>query len=189
MKNFLLTALMFLILSTIGSTASAAPKIELSLREDVGLYNEEIVNSLDERLRDKLSRHFDLSAEPEYKVEVFILSMGMGKLVNNGLATTISLGGSFASLFVSPLSGSSLGALGWVHATKPVFAVSVHVKVTRVSDGEVLHNVNRLGRSNIAKKDERPPRQVIEDAIEDAADTIARPLIKDSARSKPRIFR
>ena len=81
-----------------------------------------------------------------------------------------------------------MGALGWVHATKPVFAISTHVKVIRLSDGEVFYNANRLGRSNIAKKDERPPREVIEDAIEDTADAIAKPLLKDSARSKSRIF-
>ena len=91
MKNFLLTSLMVLMLSMMSSTANAAPKIELSLRDDVGLYNAEIVNSLNDRLKSRLEGAFELSDTPDYKVEIFILNMGIGKLVNNGLATTISL--------------------------------------------------------------------------------------------------
>ncbi len=189
MKKFLLTMMMALLFSTAFSTAGAAPTIELSLRDDVKLYSPELIALLNDQLRGRLDGSFEFTDAPEYKIEVFVLNMGIGKLVNNGLATTISLGGSFASLFVEPLSGSSLGALGWVHATKPVFAISVNVKVIRLSDGKVLYNKNRLGRSNIAKKDERPPLKVIEDAIDDTVDTIARPLIKDSARSKPRVFK
>ena len=168
--------------------AEAAPKVELSLRDDVGVYSAELIASLEDQLKGKLNGALEFSDAPDYRIEVFVLNMGIGKLVNNGLATTISLGGSFASLFVEPLSGSSLGALGWVHATKPVFAISVNVKVIRLSDGEIVYNHDRLGRSNIAKKDERPPLKVIEDAIEDTVETIAKPLIKDSARSKPRVF-
>ena len=168
--------------------AEAAPKVELSLRDDVGVYSAELIASLEDQLKGKLNGALEFADAPDYKIEVFVLNMGIGKLVNNGLATTISLGGSFASLFVEPLSGSSLGALGWVHATKPVFAISVNVKVIRLSDGEIVYNHDRLGWSNIAKKDERPPLKVIEDALEDTVETIAKPLIKDSARSKPRVF-
>ena len=185
MKKFLLTMMMALMFST----AEAAPAVELSLRDDVKLYSPELIASLNDQLRGRLDGTFEFTDAPDYTIEVLILNMGIGKLVNNGLATTISLGGSFASLFVEPLSGSSLGALGWVHATKPVFAISVNVKVIRNSDGEVLYNKNRLGRSNIAKKDERPQLKVIEDAIDDTVETIAKPLIKDSARSKPRVFK
>lgn len=187
----MLSMLIFFLIGSIaltGSIASAAPTLELIVDDKAELYNPKFISRLNEELSEELSGAFELREGADYRLEVRVLSMGVGKLANNGLATTISLGGSMTSLFVSPLSGSLLGALGWMHATKPVFAISTHVLVTRLSDGEIVYDENRLGRSDIKEKDQRPPQQVIEDAIEDAVEEIAKPLIKDSARNKKRIF-
>ena len=168
------------------SVANASPTVQITCSDVTRLYNPDVIQQISEKINEKLSKDFTIvtdSPNAEYSIEVSITSCGLGKLVNNGIGTAMSLGGSAASSWISPFGGSLIGALGFIHSTKAVFIISANVNVNHLGDKKVFYKHNFIGRSDIGKSRELTD-EVLTATIEKFSDNIAKKLKRKLIRNQ-----
>ena len=156
------------------SVANASPTVQITCSDVTRLYNPDVIQQISEKINEKLSKDFTIvtdSPNAEYSIEVSITSCGLGKLVNNGIGTAMSLGGSAASSWISPFGGS-----------KAVFIISANVNVNHLGDKKIFYKHNFIGRSDIGKSKELTD-EVLATTIEKFSDNIAKKLKRKLIRN------
>lgn len=167
------------------------PKVAVRMIDTEKIYNPQIVESLTDSLIEKLlvDEKFIVYTDEDqadYIIEGKIAGMGNGALVNDAVGNSFSIGGSASSIFISPFGGPLLGGFGILQTRKNVFAIAVRVSVIRSDDDKIILKRSFLGRTNLKKQ--KMSQEILLKTINHTTELIAKRLIKDVNREKPKVF-